>query len=259
VPIKVKEKFIDSGMASDVEVSTAVQAEATARASADSSLQTQINTTNSTITSQGSNLQSQITTNTNAIAAEVTNRTNADSNLQNQINTKYAASNPNGYETPAQLNTRDTNNRARANHTGTQLAATISDFASAQFTNVGAMFAESAPESSTTSLVAYTTKVSITTPSLVLGDYIIVASYKFRSATSRAATIRIVEGSNVLKIDEPMVASGSDYSARTMTAALHNVSGVKTIVLDFKVGNTLSSAAATAILSQASIYMWRIS
>jgi len=43
---------------------------------------------------------------------------------------KYDASNPNGYETPSQLNTRDTNNRARANHTGTQTSSTISDFAS---------------------------------------------------------------------------------------------------------------------------------
>jgi len=48
---------------------------------------------------------------------------------QTALNLKYDASNPNGYETPAQLNTRDTNNRARANHTGTQLASTISDFA----------------------------------------------------------------------------------------------------------------------------------
>lgn len=48
---------------------------------------------------------------------------------QTALNLKYDASNPNGYETPAQLNARDTANRARANHTGTQLAATISDFA----------------------------------------------------------------------------------------------------------------------------------
>lgn len=48
---------------------------------------------------------------------------------QTALNLKYDASNPNGYETPSQLNTRDTNNRARANHTGNQLASTISDFA----------------------------------------------------------------------------------------------------------------------------------
>jgi hypothetical protein len=49
---------------------------------------------------------------------------------QTALNAKYDATNPNGYETPTQLNTRDTNNRARGNHTGTQLASTISDFAS---------------------------------------------------------------------------------------------------------------------------------
>jgi len=61
------------------------------------------------------------------------------------LNAKYDASNPNGYETPAQLNTRDTNNRNRANHTGTQLASTISDFASTVLATVltGISFATS--------------------------------------------------------------------------------------------------------------------
>lgn len=47
------------------------------------------------------------------------------------IGLKYDASNPNGYETPSQLNSRDTANRGRANHTGTQTKSTISDFAHA--------------------------------------------------------------------------------------------------------------------------------
>jgi hypothetical protein len=50
---------------------------------------------------------------------------------QTALNLKYDASNPNNYETPTQLNARDTANRSRANHTGTQVAATISDFSSA--------------------------------------------------------------------------------------------------------------------------------
>jgi len=49
---------------------------------------------------------------------------------QAALDLKYDASNPNNYETTAQLNARDTVNRARANHTGTQLSSTISDFAS---------------------------------------------------------------------------------------------------------------------------------
>ncbi len=58
---------------------------------------------------------------------------------QTALNLKYDASNPNSYETTSQLNTRDTNNRARANHTGTQLASTVSDFNEAAQDAVGAM------------------------------------------------------------------------------------------------------------------------
>jgi len=43
---------------------------------------------------------------------------------------KYDGSNPDGYETPMQLNARDVSNRSRINHTGSQIASTISDFAS---------------------------------------------------------------------------------------------------------------------------------
>jgi len=53
------------------------------------------------------------------------------------FDSKYDASNPNGYETPAQLDARDTANRDRANHTGTQLASTISDFTEASQDAVG--------------------------------------------------------------------------------------------------------------------------
>ena len=47
---------------------------------------------------------------------------------QTALDVKYDASNPLGFETPAELDSRDTANRDRTNHTGTQLAATISDF-----------------------------------------------------------------------------------------------------------------------------------
>lgn len=46
---------------------------------------------------------------------------------QSALDLKYNASNPNAYETPAQLNSRDTANRARANHTGLQSLITISE------------------------------------------------------------------------------------------------------------------------------------
>lgn len=74
------------------------------------------------------------------LAQEALARSQGDGTLQGLINqlqsNKYDASNPNGYETPAQLNTRDTNNRDRMNHTGTQSASTISNFSSAVLSTV---------------------------------------------------------------------------------------------------------------------------
>lgn len=49
---------------------------------------------------------------------------------QAALDLKYNASNPSGFETPSQLNTRDTGNRNRSNHTGTQPASSISDLTS---------------------------------------------------------------------------------------------------------------------------------
>lgn len=57
--------------------------------------------------------------------------TTIGTSTQTAINLKYDASNPNGYETPTQLNARDTANRNRSNHSGTQLSSTISDFSTA--------------------------------------------------------------------------------------------------------------------------------
>jgi hypothetical protein len=54
-------------------------------------------------------------------------------------------------ETTTQLNARDTNNRNRANHTGTQLAATISDFAASV---IGTVLAGFSAAGSRTAIVA---------------------------------------------------------------------------------------------------------
>lgn len=50
---------------------------------------------------------------------------------QTALDLKYDATNPSGYETPPELDARDTSNRDRSNHTGTQLSSTISDLSTA--------------------------------------------------------------------------------------------------------------------------------
>ncbi len=84
---------------------------------------------------QGLNSTEKTNAKTNVDLQNVNNTSDLDKPVstatQTALNLKYDASNPNGYETPTQLNTRDTNNRARANHTGTQVSTTISDFTEA--------------------------------------------------------------------------------------------------------------------------------
>ena len=70
---------------------------------------------------------------------------------QSALDLKYNASNPNGYETPSELNARDTANRARSNHTGTQLASTISDFNSAVYSALDRDYVNTDGQISTTS------------------------------------------------------------------------------------------------------------
>jgi len=95
--------------------------------------------------------------------ADNTSDTNKPISTATQValNAKYDATNPNNYETPTQLNARDTANRSRANHSGTQLASTISDFASAVRATVltGISFATNAAILATDSLLVALGKI----------------------------------------------------------------------------------------------------
>lgn len=90
---------------------------------------------------------------------------------QTALNAKYDASNPNGYETPAQLNSRDTANRSRANHTGTQLSSTISDFATSVLSVLltGISFALATPVLATDSILTAIGKLQAQINALVFG------------------------------------------------------------------------------------------
>lgn len=81
----------------------------------------------------------------NELSAAINNDPNYYITVNNALALKYDASNPSGYETPAQLDARDTANRSRTNHTGTQLSSTISDFLTAVLATVltGISFATS--------------------------------------------------------------------------------------------------------------------
>jgi hypothetical protein len=103
---------------------------------------------------------------------------------QTALNLKYDASNPNNYETTTQLNTRDTNNRNRANHTGTQTASTISDFASSVASSV---------------LSTVLTGISFATSSSILDtDSLLLAFGKLQAQINSLITSVSLKADNIL-------------------------------------------------------------
>lgn len=116
-----------------------------------------------------------------------------------------------------------------------------------------------AAETSTTSTTVYSTKVTFNTPNLPLGDYEVLAYYKRRAGANRAMTIRIREGaSNILSFDEPFMSNAADRGKGHIAGRLLAISGVKTLTLEFKVGNTANSSNSTAYLSEAYLEIRRM-
>jgi hypothetical protein len=116
-----------------------------------------------------------------------------------------------------------------------------------------------AAETSTTSTTVYSTKVTFNTPVLPLGDYEVIAYYKARVGANRTMTIRIREGaSNILAFDEPFMGNVADRPKKHLEGRLLAISGVKTLTLEFKVGNTALSTSSTAYLSEAYLEIRRL-
>jgi hypothetical protein len=161
--------------------------------------------------------------------------------IQQDISDKYPASNPTGYETPAQLNARDTANRDRANHTGTQLAATISNFAATVLATLLAGLS------------------TATNAAIVSGDSIIIALGKAQ-AQINAVIVSIglkYDASNPSGFETPTQLNTRDTNNRaranhTGTQLANTVSNFAATVLA-TVLTGLSTATSTAIVATDSI------
>lgn len=118
---------------------------------------------------------------------------------------------------------------------------------------------EDATETSTSSTTVYSTKITFNTPNLPLGDYEVLAYYKTRCRANRAATIRIREGaSNILSSDEPFYPNVRALPKGHIAGRLLSISGVKTLTLEFKVGNTLTTSGSTAYMKEAYLEIRRM-
>jgi hypothetical protein len=111
----------------------------------------------------------------------------------------------------------------------------------------------SAAESSTTSTTVWTTKVSLTTPALPLGDYRLGWRYKWRAGANRQLDFRIRNGSDLFT-SQPFTPSAAERRADAGFLSVTGISGAQTYNLDFKI----TGSGTTLYMSDAYLEFWRV-
>lgn len=116
-------------------------------------------------------------------------------------------------------------------------------------------FANAEPETSTTSTTTFLNKVTLTTPSLPLGDYICQFQFIWRAANaSRSLDVRIQLNGTNIQAWSPFTANLADRQLLSGFIRSTGISGIKTYTLDFKVLGT----ATTVYMKEARLFVWRV-
>jgi hypothetical protein len=118
-----------------------------------------------------------------------------------------------------------------------------------------AYYAEALAETSTTSTTTFLNKVTLVTPTLPLGDYIIYWQFIWRALNAnRNLDVRVQRAAANVITWTPFTANVADRQLLSGFRRITAISGVQTFTLDFKVSGT----ATTVYMQQANLLAWRI-
>jgi hypothetical protein len=116
-------------------------------------------------------------------------------------------------------------------------------------------YQEAIAETSTTSTTTFLNKVSLTTPSLPLGDYLVQFQFIWRALNAnRTLDVRVQRAAANIAAWTPFTGNVADRQLLSGFIRLTTISGVQTFTLDFKVSGT----ATTVYMSQAKLFVWRV-
>lgn len=108
-------------------------------------------------------------------------------------------------------------------------------------------------ESSTTSTTTWTTKVSLATPALPLGNYRLGWRYKWRAGANRQLDFRIQRNAANVFTSQPFTPSAVENRADASFVHVNAISGVQTFNLAFKI----TGSGTTLFMSEAVLEFWR--
>jgi hypothetical protein len=118
-----------------------------------------------------------------------------------------------------------------------------------------AYYNEALAETSTTSTTTFLNKVTLTTPALPLGDYLIFWQFIWRALNAnRNLDVRIQRNAGLVIGWTPFTANVADRQLLSGFRRIQAISGVQTFTLDFKVSGT----GTTVFMQQANLLAWRI-
>lgn len=185
------------------------------------------------------------TTLINSHVFEIWNLSSQNLDIRNAAGTLLATIKPNG-RTTAILYDNSTSNGTWAftytldngNVFGTQL-----------------FYQEDNTETSNNSTTTWANKVTLTTPSLPLGDYLVQYQFNWRASNAdRQLEVRVQRGGSTLDTWEPFTGSSSDRQLLSGFKRVQTISGVQTFTLDFRVGGS----GTTIFMSNARLFVWRV-
>jgi hypothetical protein len=115
---------------------------------------------------------------------------------------------------------------------------------------------EAVAETSTTSTTVWSTKLTLTTPSLPLGDYEVTFMYKWRNSSANRRQDTRIQVNSANKIAwESFNSNTAEQSLQSGFFLLESVSGVQTITFQFKV----VGSGTTTYTSEARMKIKRLS
>lgn len=111
------------------------------------------------------------------------------------------------------------------------------------------------PETSNNSATTWVNKITLVTPALPSGDYLVQFQFNWRSANAdRQLEFRVQRGGADLDTGLPFTGSKADRQLISGFKRVQTISGVQTFTLDFRRG----SRSTTVYMYNARLFVWRV-